>query len=58
MTKTNNTNLGLKVELRRRVLKAPGFKSLRVLHLFAGRGEIWTALRQEFKVESYMPCDC
>jgi hypothetical protein len=57
MTKTNNTNLALKLELRRTVLKAAGFKKLRVLDLFAGGGEIWMPLRQEFKIESYMPCD-
>ncbi len=57
MTKTNNSNLALKVDLRRTVLKAGGFKKLRVLDLFAGGGEIWSALRQEFKIETYMPCD-
>lgn len=57
MIKTNNSNLSLKVDLRRQVLKAGQFKTLRVLDLFAGKGEIWAQLRQEFKVESYMPCD-
>jgi len=57
MTKTNNTNLALKLDLRRTVLKASGLKKLRVLDLFAGGGEIWAALRQEFKVETYLPCD-
>jgi hypothetical protein len=57
MTKTNNSNLQLKLDLRRTVLKAGGLKKLRVLDLFAGGGEIWAALRQEFKVESYIPCE-
>ena len=57
MIKTNNSNLALKIELRRTVLKASGFKKLRVLDLFAGGGEIWRELRKEFKVESYLPCD-
>ena len=57
MKKTNNTNLALKLDLRRTVLKAGGLKKLRVLDLFAGGGEIWAALRQEFKVESYLPCE-
>jgi hypothetical protein len=57
MIKTNNSNLALKLDLRRTVLKASGLKRLRVLDLFAGGGEIWAALRQEFKVESYLPCE-
>lgn len=57
MIKTNNSNLNLKVDLRRTVLKPAGLKRLRVLDLFAGGGEIWNRLRKEFRIESYMPCD-
>lgn len=57
MRKTNNSNLELKVDLRRTVLKAAGFKDLRILNLYAGGGEIWTPLRSEFHFASYMPCD-
>ncbi|MCI0717827.1 MAG: hypothetical protein L0338_02390 [Acidobacteria bacterium] len=58
MTKTDNANLELKVELRRRVLKAARFRRpLRVLDLYAGEGKIWRHLRAEFKLAGYTPCD-
>jgi hypothetical protein len=57
MRKTNNSNLTLKIELRRTVLRAAGFPSLRILDLFAGGGEIWNPLCREFKTAAYMPCD-
>lgn len=58
MTKTDNANLDLKVELRRRVLKGARFRRpLRVLDLYAGEGKIWRQLRAEFPLGGYMPCD-
>jgi len=40
ITKTDNANLALKVELRRRVLCYACFRALRVLDLYAGEGKI------------------
>ena len=50
-------DLELKLDLRRQVLKAAGFRRLRVLDLYAGDGEVWKALQQEFDVARYLPCD-
>lgn len=57
MTKTDNANLALKVELRRRVLRYARFRALRVLDLYAGEGKIWRQLRAEFPMAGYTPCD-
>lgn len=41
--KTDNKQIDMKLELREQVLRRAGIKACRVLDLFAGRGEIWTA---------------
>lgn len=42
------------LDLRRRVIHAAGFKKLRVLDLFAGAGELWGQIGEDFTVESYV----
>ena len=56
-TKTDNASLPKKLELRRYVLGKACFPELRVLDLCAGAGHIWRALREEYPVASYTPCD-
>lgn len=55
--KTDNKQIDMKLELREQVLRRAGVKACRVLDLFAGRGEIWTAMRSRIKVVRYVPCD-
>lgn len=57
MGSISKTDLQLKLELRRRVLRYARFRSLRVLDLYAGEGHIWRALRDEFPMAGYFPCD-
>lgn len=57
MAKTDNANLDLKLELRRRVLRTAQLGPLRVLDLYAGQGKLWGRLRSEFPVQAYTPCD-
>ena len=56
MTKTDNSSLQQKIELRRRVcalLRQP----LRVLDLFAGEGRVWWGMQNYFEIGSYTPVD-
>lgn len=64
--KTDSHSLVDKCVLRRTVIKAAGFESLRVLDLFAGEGNIWNELRRQSRdpeapsplnIEKYVPID-
>lgn len=57
MTKTDNHNLKVKLDLRRYFLKKYHADGCAVFDCCQGSGAIWSALRQEFDVRSYWGVD-
>jgi hypothetical protein len=52
MAKTNNSNIDLNLDLRRRVIHAAGFKKIRLLDLYGAAGELWAAMGKDFQIET------